>query len=102
MCCYSNSQKEREESRLKEKTVSIWSFIVNSNHKKFDFVNPFYMSEIDVFFPDTGVENLVLWKGFYFRHTNKVTPPSSMWRRPAQTDRLVLFANRWARRTTGW
>lgn len=67
-----NSQKEREESRLKEKTVSIWSFIVNNNHKKFDFVNPFYMAEIDVFFPDTGVENLVLWKGFYFRHTMKL------------------------------
>jgi hypothetical protein len=47
---------------------------VNNNHKKFDFVNPFYMAEIDVFFPDTGVENLVLWKGFYFRHTMKVSP----------------------------
>jgi hypothetical protein len=31
------------------------------------------MHEIDVFFPDTGVENLVLWKGFYFRHTMKVS-----------------------------
>ncbi len=47
---------------------------MNNNHKKFDFVNPFYMAEIDVFFPDTGVENLVLWKGFYFRHTMKVSP----------------------------
>jgi len=65
-----NSDKEREENEMK-KTLSIWSFVFNSQNKK-KFLNPFYkhntMQEI---IPYYSFYKLRIWEEYYFRYDQK-------------------------------
>jgi len=61
-----NNERERATNQIRQCTVSLWSY-VNDKSNRHDFVNPFYLPQEGAFFPDLGVENMQLWKRFYFR-----------------------------------
>lgn len=61
-----NSEKERHKEDLKNKTVSLWSYI-NTNIQK--FINPLYSttSSHHVLFPVASLKKMLLWTSYYCR-----------------------------------
>ena len=61
-----NSEKERQKEDLKNKTVSLWSYI-NTNIQK--FLNPLYStnSSQHVLFPVASLKKMLLWTSYYCR-----------------------------------
>jgi hypothetical protein len=62
-----DTEKQRVHQRLKEKTVSLWSY-TNCDQNRREFLNPFYVPDTSVLFPDTSFLSLALWKGYYMRY----------------------------------
>lgn len=63
-----NSEKEREDHHLKNRTVSLWSCL-NSNMQL--YINPFYTHNAAVLYPISDIKRLSLWTRCYLRwHRN--------------------------------
>jgi len=63
-----NNESELEKHKVKENTVSLWSFI---KHNRIKFLNPFYIKQEEVLLPVTDPKKLVFWGSYYFRFYNK-------------------------------
>jgi len=59
-----NSEQEAEEAKVREKTQSLWSFVL-SNVK--DFTNPLYIKRDQVLVPIVNSRKLVVWKEYCYR-----------------------------------
>ena len=59
-----NSDQERTENKLKNKTVSFWTY-VNSNRDC--FTNPLYQRTNGVLYPSSNIKDLVLWDEYFQR-----------------------------------
>jgi hypothetical protein len=62
-----NSNKEREEHHVAEKTCSIWGF-VNHSHNRLKFINPFYSPQDEVLRPCVGLIKMRFWGEYYHRY----------------------------------
>lgn len=67
-----DTEKQRTDQRLKEKTVSLWSY-TNCGQNRREYLNPFYVPDMSVLFPDVSFFSLSLWKGYHMRH---LVPPT--------------------------
>eukprot|EP00794_Sanderia_malayensis_P007201 gene7201-8007_t len=70
-CC-----KEREESRLSEKTYSLWGFMWQHIS---EYINPFYNEgQHAILIPSTAPQRIRFWRGLYTRFNNDVHPRESV------------------------
>ncbi|VDN03505.1 unnamed protein product [Thelazia callipaeda] len=74
-----NSEKQRHrDQRVKENTVSLWSYIVNERRR---FLNPFYNQYprfIDVLRPNTCMMCIKIWRNYYFRYCPTIVAQDHM------------------------
>lgn len=66
---------ERKRQIVRQRTVSLWTYI-NSN--VIQYKNPFYIPDLSVLNPGTGIQDLVFWKNYYCR-----------WHRPPKDHTMV-------------
>ncbi|XP_042637104.1 myotubularin-related protein 6 [Orycteropus afer afer] len=73
-----NCQKEREELKLKEKTYSLWPFLLDDQKK---YLNPLYSSKSQRFMvldPSTVSFNFKFWRNMYHQFDRTLHPRQSM------------------------
>ncbi|KAH0625101.1 hypothetical protein JD844_033213 [Phrynosoma platyrhinos] len=74
-----NCQKEREELKLKEKTYSLWPFLLEERGK---YLNPIYSETFSQSFtvlePDTISFNFKLWRNMYHQFDHTMHPRQSV------------------------
>lgn len=73
-----NCQKEREELRLKEKTYSLWPFLLDDKKK---YLNPLYSSKsqrLTVLEPNTASFNFKFWRNMYHQFDRTLHPRQSV------------------------
>ncbi|KAF7250754.1 Myotubularin-related protein 6 [Varanus komodoensis] len=74
-----NCQKEREELKLKEKTYSLWPFLLDEREK---YLNPVYNEKFSQLFtvlePDTVSFNFKFWRNMYHQFDQSVHPRQSI------------------------
>lgn len=73
-----NCQKEREELRLKEKTYSLWPFLLADKKK---YLNPLYSSKsqrLTVLEPNTASFNFKFWRNMYHQFDRTLHPRQSV------------------------
>ncbi|XP_003225571.2 myotubularin-related protein 6 [Anolis carolinensis] len=74
-----NCQKEREELRLKEKTYSLWPFLLEQREK---YLNPVYSESFSQSFtvlePDTVSFNFKFWRNMYHQFDHTMHPRQSI------------------------
>ncbi|KAJ7320200.1 hypothetical protein JRQ81_019711 [Phrynocephalus forsythii] len=74
-----NCQKEREELKLKEKTYSLWPFLLDEHQK---YLNPFYNEKFSQSFsvmePDTVSFNFKFWRNMYHQFDHTMHPRQSV------------------------
>ncbi|XP_031218752.1 myotubularin-related protein 6 isoform X2 [Mastomys coucha] len=73
-----NCQKEREELRLKEKTYSLWPFLLDDKKK---YLNPLYSSKsqrLIVLEPNTASFNFKFWRNMYHQFDRTLHPRQSV------------------------
>lgn len=67
-----NCQKEREELKLKEKTYSLWPFLLDDQEK---YLNPLYKSQkFAVLEPNTVSFNFKFWRNMYHQFDRTLHP----------------------------
>ncbi|CAK6443048.1 unnamed protein product [Pipistrellus nathusii] len=73
-----NCQKEREELKLKEKTYSLWPFLLDDQKK---YLNPLYSSnsqQFAVLEPNTASFNFKFWRNMYHQFDRTLHPRESV------------------------
>ncbi|XP_052047235.1 myotubularin-related protein 6 isoform X3 [Apodemus sylvaticus] len=73
-----NCQKEREELRLKERTYSLWPFLLDDKKK---YLNPLYSSKsqrLTVLEPNTASFNFKFWRNMYHQFDRTLHPRQSV------------------------
>ncbi|KAM9604339.1 phosphatidylinositol-3,5-bisphosphate 3-phosphatase MTMR6 isoform 2-T2 [Trichechus inunguis] len=73
-----NCQKEREELKLKEKTYSLWPFLLDDQEK---YLNPLYSSKsqrLTVLEPSTVSFNFKFWRNMYHQFDRTLHPRQSV------------------------
>ncbi|KAG8520288.1 Myotubularin-related protein 6 [Galemys pyrenaicus] len=73
-----NCQKEREELKLKEKTYSLWPFLLDEQKK---YLNPLYSSKSQKFAvlePNTVSFNFKFWRNMYHQFDRTLHPRQSL------------------------
>lgn len=73
-----NCQKEREELKLKEKTYSLWPFLLDDQKK---YLNPLYSSNSQQFVvlePNTASFNFKFWRNMYHQFDRTLHPRESV------------------------
>ncbi|XP_040596500.1 myotubularin-related protein 6 isoform X1 [Mesocricetus auratus] len=73
-----NCQKEREELKLKEKTYSLWPFLLDDKQK---YLNPLYNSKsesLTVLEPNTVSFNFKFWRNMYHQFDRTLHPRQSV------------------------
>ncbi|XP_058041631.1 myotubularin-related protein 6 [Ahaetulla prasina] len=74
-----NCQKEREELKLKEKTFSLWPFLLDDHRK---YLNPTYNEQfsqsLSVLEPDTAAFNFKFWRNMYHQFDHTMHPRQSV------------------------
>ncbi|EPQ07567.1 Myotubularin-related protein 6, partial [Myotis brandtii] len=73
-----NCQKEREELKLKEKTYSLWPFLLDDQKK---YLNPLYSSNSQKFAvlePNTASFNFKFWRNMYHQFDRTLHPRESV------------------------
>ncbi|ELR61466.1 Myotubularin-related protein 6, partial [Bos mutus] len=73
-----NCQKEREELKLKEKTYSLWPFLLDDQKK---YLNPLYSSQsqkLAVLEPNTVSFNFKFWRNMYHQFDRTLHPRQSV------------------------
>lgn len=78
-----NSDKERKDRKIREKSQSLWSFV---NQKRDIFHNPMYNPSIgtQVLFPEVSTKYMKLWTGYYCRWNPRMRPQESTKTRQTQ------------------
>ncbi|XP_059539989.1 myotubularin-related protein 6 isoform X1 [Myotis daubentonii] len=74
-----NCQKEREELKLKEKTYSLWPFLLDDQKK---YLNPLYSSNSQKFAvlePNTASFNFKFWRNMYHQFDRTLHPRESVY-----------------------
>ncbi|XP_022328007.2 phosphatidylinositol-3,5-bisphosphate 3-phosphatase MTMR2-like [Crassostrea virginica] len=68
-----NCDQQRSEKALKQKTVSLWSFV---NCQVEEFTNPLYAASLQqhVLFPVASLRRIELWTGYYCRWNPRMRP----------------------------
>ncbi len=68
-----NCVRQREELKLREKTYSLWGYLVAHND---EFVNPLYdrASQADILKPNLQPQNIQFWRGLYCRFETGAHP----------------------------
>ncbi|VDP46471.1 unnamed protein product [Soboliphyme baturini] len=61
-----NCEKEKKENNVKQKTVSIWSYL---NHPDilYRYINPYYQPNNEVLWPSVAPQSILLWERLYCR-----------------------------------
>lgn len=74
-----NCQKEREELKLKEKTYSLWPFLL-SEQKKYQnpLYNPDFSPELTLLEPNTVSFNFKFWRNMYHQFDRSMHPRQSV------------------------
>ncbi|KAG8136869.1 hypothetical protein E2320_005428 [Naja naja] len=74
-----NCQKEREELKLKEKTFSLWPFLLDDRRK---YLNPIYNEHfsrsLSILEPDTVAFNFKFWRNMYHQFDHTMHPRQSV------------------------
>uniref|UniRef100_A0A3Q2Q632 Phosphatidylinositol-3,5-bisphosphate 3-phosphatase MTMR2 n=1 Tax=Fundulus heteroclitus TaxID=8078 RepID=A0A3Q2Q632_FUNHE len=71
-CLFGTFLCNSEQQRLKERTVSLWSYI---NSQLEEFTNPMYVNYSNqVLFPVVSLRHLELWVGYYIRWNPRMKP----------------------------
>uniref|UniRef100_A0A668AWD0 Phosphatidylinositol-3,5-bisphosphate 3-phosphatase MTMR2 n=1 Tax=Myripristis murdjan TaxID=586833 RepID=A0A668AWD0_9TELE len=71
-CLFGTFLCNSEQQRVKEKTVSLWSYI---NSQLEEFTNPLYVNYSNhVLFPVVSLRHLELWVGYYIRWNPRMRP----------------------------
>ncbi|KAM9389060.1 phosphatidylinositol-3,5-bisphosphate 3-phosphatase MTMR6 isoform 3-T3 [Phaethornis superciliosus] len=74
-----NCQKEREELRLKEKTYSLWPFLLGEQHKyRNPLYNPDFSPELSLLEPNTVSFNFKFWRNMYHQFDRSMHPRQSV------------------------
>jgi myotubularin-related protein 1/2 len=83
-----NNEKSRLEAGVKDKTISIWSFI---NSQIDVYKNPLYAEHMNnkVLLPRTSIRMLQLWNGYYLRWNPRMKPQESEFERSRQLQILI-------------
>ena len=55
-----NNEKERAEHSSRQRTVSLWTFVLSETE---GFINPFYVASTSPLKPISFMEDIVFWKG---------------------------------------
>ncbi|KAL5488677.1 hypothetical protein EMCRGX_G017654 [Ephydatia muelleri] len=84
----SNCEKSRSETNLREKTVSLWSFM---NSQIDVYKNPLYSAENPsiVLTPSASIRRLQLWHGYYLRWNPRMKPQESEQERCKQLKKMI-------------
>jgi hypothetical protein len=61
-----DNRKEREKAQLKDKTVSVWSYIFDQEER---FINPFYSYNQEVLRLNTMPSSMRFWREYFFQHS---------------------------------
>lgn len=59
-----NSEKERQDSRAKERTKSVWSYVLA---QPLVFTNPLFVHTDEVLTPTSNARQIQLWSNYYLR-----------------------------------
>ncbi|XP_014670869.1 PREDICTED: myotubularin-related protein 6-like [Priapulus caudatus] len=73
-----NCEKDRIDLRLPERTYSLWGYML---HNMSDYINPLYRRDNKynkILKPNTGAQNVRLWRGMYNRFESGVHPRESV------------------------
>jgi myotubularin-related protein 1/2 len=74
-----NCEKQREKLKVREKTISLWSFV---NSQLEVYKNPLYTESIQqVLFPSASIRKLQVWKGYYLRWNPRMKPQEAEFER---------------------
>ncbi|XP_050749582.1 myotubularin-related protein 6 isoform X4 [Gymnogyps californianus] len=74
-----NSQKEREELKLKEKTYSLWPFLLDEKKKyQNPLYNPDFSPELTLLEPNTVSFNFKFWRNMYHQFDRSMHPRQSV------------------------
>ncbi|XP_059685211.1 myotubularin-related protein 6 isoform X5 [Gavia stellata] len=74
-----NCQKEREELKLKEKTYSLWPFLLNEQKKyQNPLYNPDFSPELTLLEPNTVSFNFKFWRNMYHQFDRSMHPRQSV------------------------
>ncbi|KAH3764365.1 Myotubularin 1 [Pelomyxa schiedti] len=68
-----DSAKQRAHASLTTKTVSLWSYI---NYQPDRYVNPFFVPDDTVLYPDPSIKTLKLWESYHLRWYYKLETDS--------------------------
>ncbi|XP_043851294.1 myotubularin-related protein 6 isoform X1 [Dromiciops gliroides] len=75
-----NCQKEREDLKLKEKTYSLWPFLLDDHEK---YLNPFYSpssQKLTMLEPNTVPFNFKFWRNMYHQFDRTMHPRQSVFK----------------------
>lgn len=83
-----NCEKQRVEKGVRQKTISLWSFI---NGQIDLYKNPLYSEQIhqQVLFPNVSIRKLQLWNGYYLRWNPRMRPQEAEFERCRQLQVLI-------------
>lgn len=73
-----NNEAERREYRLRERTVSLWSYL-NRPETVQKYLNPLYDPNPSVIWPSVAPQSLTLWNGLYLRGLINQGPQDEAW-----------------------
>ncbi|KAL8589142.1 Myotubularin-related protein 9 [Nucella lapillus] len=73
-----NSEAERKEYKLRDRTVSLWSYL-NTPETIQKFINPLYDPNPFVIWPSVAPQSLTLWNGLYLRGQVNPGPQDEAW-----------------------
>eukprot|EP00033_Pygsuia_biforma_P005591 GCRY01006176.1.p1 GENE.GCRY01006176.1~~GCRY01006176.1.p1 ORF type:complete len:586 (-),score=46.52 GCRY01006176.1:330-2087(-) len=87
-----NTERERVQFHLSEKSVSLWTFLNDEIYlrKNTVLLNPFYVPTEEVLYPITSPHMLSLWVEYYGRWNSKLSPLESF---ESQGHRLIMEIN---------
>lgn len=73
-----NDEKERTEYKLRERAVSLWSYL-NRPETIQNYINPLYDPNPSVIWPSVAPQSLTLWNGLYLRGQVNPGPQEEAW-----------------------
>uniref|UniRef100_A0A3Q3VTZ3 Myotubularin phosphatase domain-containing protein n=1 Tax=Mola mola TaxID=94237 RepID=A0A3Q3VTZ3_MOLML len=74
-----NNQRQREELRLRERTHSLWAFLISEKQNYLNpFYSPLYSEEHPVLMPSTLPYNFKFWRNMYHQFDRSMHPRQSI------------------------
>jgi len=66
-----NNAKERQEAKVPDKTVSLWTWMLSSENV-FHFQNPLFTPSLHTLIPAYSSKSIALWENYFLRHDRAV------------------------------